>query len=420
VWELASAWFAEALRQDSMLTGIDADETMQFMMALADPNERTIAFHETRKFLRSRGINAEPGSPSFRRLCGSIREAMVQRERNLLIRFSAAPGLLNPRFADISVAAASPKPSVTFQELLARFRHHQQNPRSLKTVRKRTAQDRTLCDILGADTPIDKIVRDDARRVQETVSQRRTAATANTYLAALTAVMKFAVDEGLLASSPASGLKLPSEGISASELRLPFTDSELKRMFSSVMPGADVYPSRRWLPVLGLYTGARLGELANLRRNDIVNIDGITAISIHGQLKTAASKRIVPVHPELQRLGFIDFVNEVKPDARLFVELKMSADGYLSEQFSKLFGQHLRNLGINIPRRRSFHSFRHNFRKALAEADIAVETVNQLCGWSGKSMSSRYGGALKASILARAVGWVRYEGLTVEGSYTPV
>jgi integrase len=384
IWELAAAWFAEAQRKDSLLTSVDTEETREWLAALSDPDDNTAPFHETRKLLKARGIDAEPGTPAFRRLCGLIREGMVQRERNRLVRFSAIPGLTNPRFADISVAVASPKPSVTFRELLARFRHHQSKPRSLKTVRKRIAQDREFCKIIGADTPIDKITRDDARHVQESVAQRRVVTTANAYIAAFTAVMQFAVNEGLLAASPGNKLKLRSEGITASELRLPFTNDELQKMFSSALPEADAHPSKRWLPVLGLLTGARLGELAQLRRDNILNQDGVTLISIQGQIKTAASKRMVPVHPELKRLGFLDFINEVTPDARLFPELRMSSDGYLSEEFSRIFGKHLRSLGIDTPRRRSFHCLRHNYRRALLEAGVSLEITNALCGWTSK------------------------------------
>ena len=72
------------------------------------------------------------------------------------------------------------------------------------------------------------------------------------------------------------------------------------------------------MPLLGLFTGARLGELALLLASD-VSIDeasGVSAISIADDpsigrsLKTRASRRTVPVHPELIRLGFLEYVRE--------------------------------------------------------------------------------------------------------------
>jgi integrase len=111
----------------------------------------------------------------------------------------------------------------------------------------------------------------------------------------------------------------------------------------------------------------------------------------------------------LRRLGFIDFVNGVTPDARLFPELRMSVDGYLTEEFSKLFGKHLRSMGIDTPRRRSYHCLRHNARQALSEAGVTVEVVNSLMGGSGKDMSSRYGGPPRASTLAKAIELIHYD-----------
>lgn len=75
-----------------------------------------------------------------------------------------------------------------------------------------------------------------------------------------------------------------------------------------------------WLPLLALFTGARKGELAKLRAEDVAKDDAtgcymlsITEDKHEGKsLKTASSWRTVPVHPELTRLGFLDLVEAAK------------------------------------------------------------------------------------------------------------
>jgi integrase len=71
-----------------------------------------------------------------------------------------------------------------------------------------------------------------------------------------------------------------------------------------------------WLPILGLFTGARQAEIAGLRASNVREQDSVPLIFIVAdraageRLKARASERVVPVHPELVRLGFLDYVAE--------------------------------------------------------------------------------------------------------------
>jgi uncharacterized protein YjbK len=58
--------------------------------------------------------------------------------------------------------------------------------------------------------------------------------------------------------------------------------------------------------------------------------------------------------------------------------------------------------------RKVFHSFRHNYRDALREADISIEKVRALGGWSTGRTEDDYGKGLRASTLAKAMEAVRY------------
>ena len=83
-----------------------------------------------------------------------------------------------------------------------------------------------------------------------------------------------------------------------------------------------------WLPLLGLYHGNRLEEFAQLHRSDVRCEDGIWYMDINDddqkQLKNDQSKRRVPVHPFVQELGFLEYVNSVatEPKGRIFPQLR--------------------------------------------------------------------------------------------------
>ena len=67
-----------------------------------------------------------------------------------------------------------------------------------------------------------------------------------------------------------------------------------------------------------LYIGSNFGELFNRNSND-------------KKLKNASSERVIPIHPKLIELGFLNFVKEQKKknSQRLFSHLKLDSDGYI-------------------------------------------------------------------------------------------
>jgi integrase len=70
--------------------------------------------------------------------------------------------------------------------------------------------------------------------------------------------------------------------------RRPWTDSELSIFFSQPLHTSYSLPKDKkagadaayWIPLLGLYTGARVGELAQLQVCDIKTVGEIAALSI--------------------------------------------------------------------------------------------------------------------------------------------
>jgi integrase len=161
-------------------------------------------------------------------------------------------------------------------------------------------------------------------------------ATISKLLGGVQAVAVWGRDNGLIPdevpwADPFSNMRLEE----AVPSRDPWQVDELKLLF-----GSPVFTSRArpvggrgeaafWLPLLALFTGARLGELAPLTPADISTdaSTGIAVITIKEDLeqgrtlKTLVSRRAIPVHPELVRIGFLEFVDDVRSggkEARLF------------------------------------------------------------------------------------------------------
>lgn len=118
----------------------------------------------------------------------------------------------------------------------------------------------------------------------------------------------------------------------ASEERQALSDEDLRKLFhgDDYLKGNHREPYMYWAPLIALYTGARLNEIAQPHLVDFVAIDGGYAITVNDQgdskrVKTSASERSIPIHPELVRLGLLRFVEalQAKKVARLFPSCRL-------------------------------------------------------------------------------------------------
>ncbi|CAP52024.1 putative DNA-binding protein [Xanthomonas campestris pv. campestris] len=127
----------------------------------------------------------------------------------------------------------------------------------------------------------------------------------------------------------------------------PFTDAELKVIFDQVEfpKWASKYPRRWFGPILGLYSGAPVNEVAQLRLEDIETIDGIPRFCVRKtdkkqSIKNKQIRRFIPLAQPVIDCGFLDYVEEVRHAGgeRLLPDLPNSnGRGYgrqLNHQFS--------------------------------------------------------------------------------------
>jgi integrase len=228
--------------------------------------------------------------------------------------------------------------------------------------------------------------------------------------------------------------------------RRPFTPSQIETIFTAPLftgcaSSADwathgnhvVDDERRWLPLLGITTGIRLEEAGQLLMADIKEQSGITYLDItetldddevgagnnsHAKsIKTAPSRRRVPIHPMLIEVGFLDYVarRRAARDVRLFPNLKINSKGKWTSKFSEWFNRDfLRSIGLT-DRSRRFHSFRHNFVDNAREVDAVKDDVRKaLLGHSGNSAHSNYGHGFSIKVLHRAMSQIEVPGFPLD------
>ena len=121
-------------------------------------------------------------------------------------------------------------------------------------------------------------------------------------------------------------------------------------------------PERYWATVIAAHSGARLNEICQLNVSDIQLQEDIWVMNLIGDsedksITTQASNRVVPIHPKLLELGFLDYVQQVSQfsNKKLFPNLKkMLSTGY-GTLISRWFDSYLRKLGIK-KKGKNFHS----------------------------------------------------------------
>ena len=239
-------------------------------------------------------------------------------------------------------------------------------------------------------------------------------------LAALAAVLNWGVKNGYLENNPATGIKV-DVGKVKEKKRLPYSVEDLNLIFrfplftEGARPRGGAGEAAKWLPILALFTGARLQELGRLQVEDVRTDRGITYLDLTSAgTKTTSSKRRVPVHKELVRLGFLAYVEERRTakGGPLFPALK-SERSSPTEGWTSWWGRYCRSNGITDPRK-VFHSFRHTVKDGLRDSGVPFDIRSILQGHTVPGVGEGYGQGFALHVLAEGMDKLHYPGLDLE------
>jgi integrase len=160
--------------------------------------------------------------------------------------------------------------------------------------------------------------------------------------------------------------------------RVPLSDNELNKLFHSkayTESGKFFTSAMYWAPIISAFTGARQMEILQLESHDIKKIDGIWVFDFDDlndrsedelkRLKNVSSRRQVPIHPEILKLGFIEYVDTCS--GRLFPDEVRNKHGKF-DRFQKRHANYRKKVGVqpdNAMQLKDFHSFRHTVETRL-------------------------------------------------------
>jgi len=185
----------------------------------------------------------------------------------------------------------------------------------------------------------------------------------------------------------------------AADQKLAFTCEELGKLFNSndYIRGQHRTASRFWVPLIALYSGARLNEICQLSINDIKIekesgrwvFDFNENLDVpYKSLKRPHHARLVPIHKKLIALGFLEYAQLVgRKQKRIFPELEYQSGvnkygNAIQRWFNRTYK--ISHCGIHTEKT-SFHSLRHTVIHHLATVHGVQE--NQVASGLGQSPS---------------------------------
>jgi integrase len=152
--------------------------------------------------------------------------------------------------------------------------------------------------------------------------------TVNKHLSGIKSILDLAAKRTHVKASVAAGVRADVDR--EEETGRAFTTDELNRIFKLPLftgcseglsakgllkPGPIlIQDDRFWIPLLLFFTGARSSEIVGLEPDDVEPDHVVPHILIRGnetrRLKNHFSKRMVPIHPLLVEIGFLEFARE--------------------------------------------------------------------------------------------------------------
>lgn len=482
---LAGKWLAQSLEEDERLRDIgeppeeliyhDDAETPysihldQLEAAHGRNDFESVVGEDARALVRSAGLSLQPDSTGYQELLRQVFWAKVKlynvlsrrargdwTQGNELDDYPQLGLLRNPspqvtkstgaagegtRLSDIFSAWKSermppPKTLAEFSKSIRRFIELHGDVPAINISRPmvRDFKDALLrCPVTLAGPLRDMALPALLKATEGTDSKTLTSGSVNKHLGSLAAVLRWAASNGYFDSdpswsNPATGLKVQDRTQNGPK-RLPYSADDLEIIFSFPIfvrgerPRGGAGDAAKWLPLLALYTGARVEELGQLLVSDIGKEADVSFIHINTldegkRLKTQTSHRKVPIHADLLRCGFLAYVKERSKtsNGQLFPELRPDKHGALTGNWSKWWGRYARSHGITDSRK-VFHSFRHTFKTACRQAGLPKEIHDAITGHSSADVGDRYGEGYPVAVLARELEKVHYDGLDLARLY---
>lgn len=228
-------------------------------------------------------------------------------------------------------------------------------------------------------------------------------------LALLKAILNVAVADGLIPDNPAKVAMPANKDTSRHDAdagdggRSGFSDDELFAIFGSEIWSCNARfaggkgEAQYWLPILGLFTGARLDELAHLRTTDVFPVaqHRCSVLRTRDGRGDKLAGGCIPLHPALEALGFLDYVEHIRAAGKVWLFPELPEKWSEARSRSSAWGTWWSRYNHNAGREQAlYHRFRHTFTDIARHNRMAEEHARAISGHrqgNGRDAHDHYG-----------------------------
>jgi integrase len=274
-------------------------------------------------------------------------------------------------------------PVVTFETALTEYEVDLAfQPKAVKSKRMAISTLKGLKNLLGADFDMAELVDDviedcwiDWRKSQ--VSED----SAKRDLSFIRSFVEWAADRKKQYCKVALTISIKTE---AQGQHYEYLDKNDLKLIFDKLPEKAQEPWQFWVVILGLYSGARIGEIASMQTEYVSVKSELNIMRLHGT-KTLGSDRTIPIHQDLINIGFLDYVeSRRKAKKELLFDIRQTGQNGPGAQASKYFSEFKSDIGLTHPNK-AFASFRHTITDVLNQANVNEKAGSQYTGHSGSN-----------------------------------
>ena len=277
-----------------------------------------------------------------------------------------------------------------------------------------------------AEVGADGISEDAARKwVRGLITEKRGASTVREiWLSASRRVFGWAREHKRVRQNPFKEVKVDvPRKMQTREDGRNFTAAEASTILKASLeyrePKTPTERARRWVPWLCAYSGARPGEITQLRGSDIEERKGLYVMKLTPNAGTMKTReiRVVPLHEHLIAQGFIEMVRRVGKGALFYNDStpqRVSVDPLKpsrsrADTARAQLGTWVRGLGVDDPELSPNHSWRHTFKRIADEIGMPEKMNDAITGHTQATEGRKYGPP-KVTAMAEALKkFPRYE-----------
>jgi len=306
------------------------------------------------------------------------------------------------------VKARTKRPPLYLSEAVDKFCKHRQRerPANPRTQQRYREHFNVMVPLIG-DKDVTEYTRHDLLKLKDTLYNRTANATKNpkvkrtldkrtvemNYAGKISSLFKWLYANDYVDKDLTTGLVSSLTAKEKRERKRKSYDSDdLKRIFD-LLPIDPDQQHLAWVPLIAAYSGCRQGEICQLLVGDIKEAHGIHYMHITEEddqgkivktVKNENSRRLVPLHPVIIDMGFLEFVATRKAQKKKVLFENRTRDRkrlrpLTGNYYSKLF-QGFNRKHITKDPKKVFHSFRHLVHNELKQAGVHADLYHSITG----------------------------------------